>query len=280
MTLPELLRALAVDGGSGLLALDEARALHGAERTAKQCAAAEARANLLAAAASAKGAGATAVVGLYGPLYSRGTWGMEGFRGRLADAVNNPDVAAIVLDVDSPGGTVAGTAETAKAVRDAAAAKPVTAVVDSLAASAAYWIASQAGAVVATPGSDLGSIGVLAIHMDLSALLEASGVKATVVRSTPFKAEGNPFEPLSEDARAHLQGEVDGAHADFIRAVAEGRRVSMSKVSSDFGQGRVMNAQAAVRVGLADRIGTLAEVLGAAGGRAMRPRRRSALAFA
>jgi ClpP class serine protease len=99
-------------------------------------------------------------VSFYGRVISPG---MDAFRASLAQAAANPDVAAIVLDVNSPGGTYAGTPETANAVR-AAAAKPVIAVVDTLCASAAYFIASQAGEVVVTPSGEVGSIGVLAVH--------------------------------------------------------------------------------------------------------------------
>ena len=137
-----------------------------------------------------------AVIPLVGSLWSRGAWGMEGFRANLAQAVNDPECGAIVLDVDSPGGSYAGTPETANAVRDANAVKPVTAFVNSLAASAAYFIASQAGSVVMTPSAEVGSIGCVLVHMDLSKMLDEAGITPTIIRSSPHKAEGNPYEPL------------------------------------------------------------------------------------
>ncbi len=263
-----LIRRLVMDGGSRILAIDEHHLMH----VARDPAAAEANA--------VRPPTAVAVIPLMGPLYNRSSWGggMAAFRAKLAAAVANPDVGAIVLDIDSPGGTVAGTPETAAAVRAAAGVKPTTAVVDSLAASAAYWIASQAGSIVVSPSAEVGSIGCLVVHMDLSAMLEAEGVKTTIIRSVPAKAEGNPFEPLSEEALANIQGEVDATHADFVRAVASGRKTSMSNVNDTFGKGRVVGAAKAVNLGMADRVGTMADVLG--GMRTKHAfRRRSAAAF-
>ena len=219
-----------------------------------------------------------AIIPLQGALSNRG--GMAAFRASLARAVTNADVGTIVLDVDSPGGTVAGTAETAAAVSAAAGQKRVIAVADSLMASAAYWIGAQASELVVSPSSEVGSIGVLAVHMDLSKALEDFGIKTTIMRSTPFKAEGSPFEPLTEEARASIMGSVTEAHDDFVRAVATGRRVSQTKVREDFGQGRVVSAQRAVQVGMADRVATMNEVLAELMAGYRKPRRRSALAFA
>jgi signal peptide peptidase SppA len=265
-----LLARLVLDGGSRILALDETWLARGAIAGE---AARMAETNAVRAPTS------VAVLPLKGPLASRGAWGMEGFRAALATAAANPDVGAIVLDIDSPGGTFAGTQETADAVRAAAAAKPVTACVADLCASAAYWIASAAGQIVVSPGGDVGSIGVLCVHMDMSRMLEEFGLTPTIIRSVPFKAEGNPYEPLSPEAIANLQGEVDQAHGAFVKAVAAGRKVSVAKVQADFGRGRTMMAQNAVYAGMADRVGTLADVL--AGVRTRHAfRRRSALAFA
>lgn len=219
-----------------------------------------------------------AIIGLQGALSNRG--GMATFRASLARAVANAEVGTIVLDVDSPGGTVAGTAETAAAVAAAADQKRVVAVADSLMASAAYWIGAQASELVVSPSAEVGSIGVLAVHMDLSKALEDFGIKTTIMRSTPFKAEGSPFEPLTEEARASIMGSVGEAHEDFIRAVAAGRGVSLTKVREDFGQGRVVSAQKAVQVGMADRVATMNDVLAGLMSGSRKPRRRSALAFA
>ena len=266
-----LLQRLVLDGGSRVLAIDETRLLH-VSRADKD------------AAGDANGVRpptSVAVIPLMGPLYNRSRWGggMDAFRTALAAAVANPDVGAIVLDIDSPGGTVAGTPETAAAVRAAAGVKPVTAVVDSLAASAAYWIASQANAIVVSPSAEVGSIGCLVVHMDMSAMLEAEGIKTTIIRSVPAKAEGNPFEPLSDEAMASISADVMESHTDFVRAVAQGRKTSMKTVNETFGQGRTVGAAKAVSLGMADRVGTMADVIGGLRVKGSTFRRRSAAAF-
>lgn len=231
---------------------------------------------------------AIAVISLQGPLTARSLSffgrvirpGMDAFRAAIAQAAADPNIAAIVIDVDSPGGTVAGTLETANAVRAAAQAKPVIAVADTLAASAAYWIASQASEFVVTPSGEVGSIGVLAVHLDFSAMLEQDGVKATIVRSRPGKADLNPLEPLTDEAREALKASVMEADDTFIKAVAQGRGVTPAVVRESFGQGRTLGAKAALAAGMVDRIATMPEVLsGLIKPRSM-AKRRSALAFA
>ena len=182
--------------------------------------------------------------------------------------------------VDSPGGTVAGTPETANLVRQAAQTKRVVAVVDTLCASAAYWIASQANEIVMTPSAEVGSIGVLCVHMDLSGMLEAAGVKATVLRSVPAKAEMNPFEPLSPEALDHNKAELAAVHSDFVKAVAQGRGVQTSRVADSFGKGRTVRADQAVKLGMADRIGSLADAVAGLRTKSGAIRRRSAISFA
>lgn len=263
-----LLSDLVLAGESRILAIDESRALHQARE----------------AAAEANGVRApsqVAVLPLMGPLYPRGRYGgsMEAFRAAGAQAAANPDVGVIVLDVDSPGGTYAGTPETAAAVRAWNEAKPVVAVVDSLCASAAYFIAAQARQIWVSPSADVGSIGTLAIHHDFSQMFEQAGVKTTIVRDPPFKAEANMFEPLSAEALEYLQADVSAATADFHRNVAQGRRVSITKVRDEFGKGRTVGAQRAVDLGMADRVGTMSDALATLRTSKNTFRRRSALAF-
>lgn len=231
--------------------------------------------------------GGLAVIGLTGVLTPRALTffgrviapGMDSFRAQLAQAVGNPDVGAIVLDVNSPGGTVAGTIETANAVRAAAAVKPVIAVADTMAASAAYWIASQASELVVTPSGEVGSIGVLAVHMDFSGMLEQDGVKATIIRSRPGKADANPYEALTDDARAAIEASVMEADAEFVRAVAMGRHVSPAAVRESFGEGRMVGAKAALKAGMVDRVATMSDVLAGMIKARSPQRRRSAAAF-
>jgi signal peptide peptidase SppA len=226
-----------------------------------------------------------ALISVQGGLTPRGSWfgtSLTGLAAQVRRAAADADVASIVLDIDSPGGTVSGTPEAAAAVREAAAQKPVVAIANTLAASAAYWIGSQASEFVMTPSADVGSIGAMILHQDVSGMLEQWGIRMTTIRSeqSPLKNETHPFAPLSEEAQAFLQQRANEAGADFIKAVASGRRVSQTKVREDFGQGRVFGAREAVERGMADRVATLDDVVASLAKKmGSRTRRRSALAF-
>ncbi|WP_316158770.1 MULTISPECIES: S49 family peptidase [unclassified Bradyrhizobium] len=227
-----------------------------------------------------------ALISVSGPLTPRGSYygsSLSDIAAQARRAGTDPDVAAIIGDFDTPGGTVAGTAEAAAAFAEAAQKKPVIAVVNTLAASAGYWIASQASEIVMTPSADVGSIGAMVMHVDYGKALEEAGINVTMIRSeqSPLKNEAHPFGPLSDDARSYLQGRVNDSGAEFIRAVAAGRKVSPATVRKDFGQGRMFGAKDAVARGMADRIGTLDQVISGlvTGGTRAVARRRSALAF-
>jgi signal peptide peptidase SppA len=206
-----------------------------------------------------------AILGVYGIISQRadmmtemsGGTSTDKLTARFRAAMADQAVKGIVLDVDSPGGGVYGLDELAAEIRGAKGTKPVVAVVNSLAASAAYWIASAAEELSITPSGEAGSIGVFAAHEDVSKALEMMGVKRTLVSAGKFKTEGNPFEPLSEEARAAMQARVDDYYAAFARSVAKGRGVSPEDVRGGFGQGRVVGAKQAVAERMADRIETL-----------------------
>ncbi len=221
-----------------------------------------------------------AIVQMHGVLTPRGRGSMEDFCARLGATAANPDVGAIVLDVDSPGGTVARTMETANAVRAAAQVKPVVAIADTLMASAAYWIGAQASQLWVTPSGEVGSIGVRGMHFDISRALDKAGVTVSEFTSGAYKGELSMFAPLSDAARAHVHAQADASHEDFIRAVAEGRKVSADRVRSDFGQGRVIGAAQAKALGMVDHVGTMADVLASLRIKTGAVRRRTALAFA
>lgn len=217
--------------------------------------------------------GPVAVIPLLGFIQQRGGMFMDFFGGtstqalsaELRQAAADNSVRGIVLEVDSPGGEVSGVTEAASVIREVRAKKPVVAVASTLAASAAYWLASQADEVLVSPGGEVGSIGVYGIHVDLSAALEKEGVKATLVSAGKYKVEGNPFEPLGEDARAAMQEAVDRYYGMFVADVAKGRRASATAVRGGFGEGRVVGAKQAVELGMADGIGTLDDALRRAG---------------
>lgn len=186
---------------------------------------------------------------------------LQGFR----EAMANPEVGSILLHVDSPGGSTGLVHEVATEVRAARAQKPIYAVADTLAASAAYYIASQADKLYVTPSGMVGSIGVYTVHEDLSARLEAEGVKPTVISAPEggHKFENSPFGPLSEEAQAHLQGQVNDLYDMFVGAVAQGRGTSRGVVEAQYGQGRTLNSRAALAAGMVDGIASYDQVLAA-----------------
>lgn len=212
-----------------------------------------------------------AVVPVMGALSRRGTpitdwlgWATyEGLAAELRGLTADATVGTIVLHIDSPGGTVYGVEDAAQAVAEAAKKKAVIAFADGLMASAAYWIGSQATEIVATPDSDIGSIGVLAMHVDESQALAQAGLAPTLVTAGAHKAEGSPFAPLSEADRAAIQARVDAKYALFTGRVARGRKVSVDDVRAGYGEGRVLAAPAALKAGLIDRLARLHDVLDA-----------------
>lgn len=243
-----------------------------------------------AAAAADDGQGdgpGVAVIGLRGVITPRPSFmamlfggsggGLMGFRRQLALAVSSSDVSAIVLDIDSPGGLLSLLPETAADIRQARDAKPVTAVCNTLCASAAYWLASQANDVVITPSGMAGSIGVLLMHVDRSILAEQLGVTTSVISAGRYKAEDHPYKPLSDEARAMLQTRVDDGYDLFVADVAAGRKARESDVRGGYGEGRVLSAQAAVAAGLVDRVETLEQTTRALRDRAQTRSRTRAL---
>lgn len=206
-----------------------------------------------------------AVLGIYGVITQRadmfsemsGMTSTQRVSQRLQEALDDRAVGSIALDIDSPGGGVYGVQELADQIRAARGQKPIVAIANSLMASAAYWIGSQAEEIIMSPGAEAGSIGVYAAHEDVSAALEEAGVKVTLLSYGENKTLGNPFEPLSDEARAAIQGRVDDYGAAFDRSVAKGRGVKVEDVRSRFGQGLVFGAKEAVSRGLADRVDTL-----------------------
>jgi len=181
------------------------------------------------------------------------TW----FRSAMADST----VKSIVIDVDSPGGTVNGVPELADEIFQGRGTKQVVAVANSQAASAAYYLASQASEFVVIPSGEVGSIGVYAAHVDLSQALEKEGAKVSLVSFGKYKTEANPYEPLSEEARAMLQERVDKFGKMFVNAVARGRNTDAANVNANFGQGRMMLADDAKQAGMVDRVSTMERTL-------------------
>ena len=211
--------------------------------------------------------GAIAVVGVYGAITQRasmmsicdGGTSTQAISQALRQANADETVSAIVLDIDSPGGSVYGVAELAAEIR--ASAKPVTAVANSLAASAAYWLGTAAAEFYVTPGGEVGSIGVWMAHEDWSKALADSGVTTTLISAGKFKTEGHPYAPLDAEARDFMQSRVNDYFGSFTRDVAKGRKVAVDQVRNGMGQGRVLGADQAKAENMVDGVLTFDQVL-------------------
>jgi capsid assembly protease len=184
---------------------------------------------------------------------------------QFRQALDEPSCKAVVLDCDSPGGSVDGVMELASEIYNARNQKPVIAVVNSMCCSAAYWLASSASQIMISPSGSVGSIGVYMCHEDISEALKRAGVKVTYIKAGKYKTEGNPSEPLADEARASLQNNVDAYYSLFVKAVARGRGTDQAAVRGGYGQGRSVLATDAVKQGLVDGVGTLDDVLGSLG---------------
>lgn len=213
-----------------------------------------------------------AVVPVHGVITKRSTFfsalfggtSLDGLQATLSQLRDDSSVRTIVLHVDSPGGGVYGVDETAELIADVNKRKRVVAFTDGLCASAAYWLASACSRIVATPSAELGSIGVYALHFDISGQLQQEGIVATLVKAGEHKAEANPYQPLSDEDRAAMQSRIDAYYGLFTKRVARGRGVGVDQVRSEaFGEGRVIGAPDAVSAGMADeiKIGTFVDVL-------------------
>ena len=190
-----------------------------------------------------------------------GGGGLQVFRSDLRAAVADDDIDSILIDIDSPGGSTALVAETAAEIRQARRSKPITAIANTIAASAAYWLGSQANEFVVTPSGEVGSIGVFALHEDWSGFDAKAGISTTIVSAGKYKAETHPAKPLSDDAKAHLQESVDDYFGLFLADVAKGRSATAAKVRDGFGEGRMVTAKRAVELGMADRVATYEQTL-------------------
>lgn len=185
----------------------------------------------------------------------------EYFLDQMDQAAEDDSVKAILLRVDSPGGTVAASEEISAYVK--ASKKPVVVSIGDIGASGAYMVSSQADEIIAMPGSAVGSIGVISEIPNVSKLLGKVGVEFQVITAGKNKDTGSPFRPLTKEERNLIQGEVDEAYDQFIDIVASGRKMERSKVES-LATGWVWSGAKAKELGLIDTIGTYDDALEAA----------------
>jgi signal peptide peptidase SppA len=180
----------------------------------------------------------------------------EGFRDTLSACLADPACSAILLDIDSPGGTAAGAMETAEAIRAASAQKPVIAFVDGMACSAAYALASGASRVVCAPSAMLGSIGVVMLHFDVSKMLENYGVKPTLLFSGAYKTDGFPTKPLDKGSTGRLQQMLDDHYGHFVATVGK-HRPDLGVDGARKTEAGLFVGPRAVSSGLADMMGDM-----------------------
>ena len=211
--------------------------------------------------------GGTAIISVFGTLVHRAGWldGLSGLQSyteladNIAHATRNAAVKGILLEIDSHGGAVSGLYELASQILATRAVKPIRAIANENAYSAAYAIACATQHVTAPRSAGLGSIGVIALHVDQSKFDAAIGVKYTAIYAGTHKNDFSQHEPLNDSARDRAQSIIDDAYAQFVNHVAEARELKPEAVRAT--EAQVYTAQEAVGIGLADAIAGLDETV-------------------
>lgn len=184
---------------------------------------------------------------------------------QLQQAKDDPDVGAVVLRINSPGGSAAASQEVFnEAVRLKETGKPLVASFADVAASGGYWVACAADEIVANPASITGSIGVIMEVTNLTELYEKLGIEMDVVKSGALKDMGSSSRPLAQNERDILQSMVDDIYQQFVEVVADGRNLSQDTVR-ELADGRIFTGRQAVELGLVDRLGDLSVAVSVAG---------------
>jgi len=199
-----------------------------------------------------------AVIGVKGTLVQRNYWlrpdcgmtGYDGIRHNVAHAMVNPDVKRIVFDIDSPGGEVAGCFDLVDYIYSLRGVKPMGAILSEMAYSAAYAIASATDRIYVPRTGGVGSVGVVTMHVDLSKAMDKEGWKVTFITYGDHKAEGNPYEPLADGARARIQAEIDKMGRLFVETVARNRGMTIEDVENT--QAACYMGRDGVLIGFAD----------------------------
>ncbi len=179
----------------------------------------------------------------------------------IAKALKDQDVMAIVLDVESPGGSVDGTKELADYIYSQRGKKPMIAYANGLMASAAYWIGSATDAIMVNDTAEVGSIGVAMTHYDYSEADKKEGIKRTVIYAGKYKRIASDEKPLDAEGKEYLQGFVDQIYTIFVEAVARQRGASIDAVLENMADGKLFIGSAAIAAGLADYRGTLTDAI-------------------
>lgn len=214
--------------------------------------------------------GNVAIIDIRGPLVPSAPWyaryvgitGYDEIRQALVAAANDPEVGAILLDVNSGGGAVAGVTDVADLVSTIdAKVKPVHTYSESIIASAAIWVGAQARSVQIGKVAEAGSIGVLTVLKSMARYYKEMGIDAEVLRSGEFKALGHPLDPINDKAKAEIMGQLMQMDAMFVDYMAEARGMTAEMATEKFGKGRVFVGQSAVDTGLVDAVTTFDAVV-------------------
>lgn len=181
---------------------------------------------------------------------------------QIRAAVEDESVKAIILNIDSPGGTVDGTEELAETIFNARGQKPIVSFVDGMMASAAFWIGAAADKIILSGKTNLvGSVGVIAQHIDQSKFNEKQGVKVTNIITGKLKDLGTPHKELSEDGLAAIQGEVNQIFSVFISSLARFRNVSEGVILEKLGDAKILVGEQAIDAGVVDGVSTLSTLI-------------------
>lgn len=207
--------------------------------------------------------GGVAIIGVEGTLIHKGSFvGMssgetsyEGLQTQIRRAGAAPEVKAVAFEVDSFGGETAGAFETAEMIHRLSAQKPTMAILTDFALSAGYLLASAARQIVVPDGGAAGSIGVIAMHADMSEQLAGEGIKITLITAGEHKADGTPTEPLGDKARARIQTRVDAARTQFAEAVGRHRGSRFSAAAAMQTEAQIYDGSEALALGLVDAVG-------------------------
>lgn len=216
--------------------------------------------------------GPVAVIGIEGTLVHKGKWigtdsgetSYEGLWAQVNAARRDPTIAGVVFEVDSFGGEVSGVFDLADAIFELSAEKPTVAILTDYAYSAGYLLASAARAIVMPRSGGVGSIGVVTMHVDLSAALTAEGVRVTLLAAGRHKIDGNPFEPLPDAVADRIRAQLEALRRDFAGAVARYRSGRISVAQALATEAQTYDAvDDPVAVGLVDEIARPSEALDA-----------------
>lgn len=214
--------------------------------------------------------GSVAVLSIEGSTVSRtsmfsryfGVASYDDIRERLNAAIDDKEVRAIVLALDSNGGQADGVQQISEEIRAINnKLKPVVSVNQGSMASAAYWYGSSASMVVGEPNTKAGSIGVILMHAEFSEAHKKAGINVSVFRTSPYKAIVNSVEPLSDKAKEMITEEMDLIHKSFVNGIADNRGLDAGVVQKQIATGKMYRVKEAIDLKMIDRVGSLGEVV-------------------